>query len=80
MELSRVGMAAILAALFGTIQPSRADASPLFELSGDSVPGASIYAIENTNADTSVVVTSSQLGAAFKDWFAPQCTGCTRTP
>jgi hypothetical protein len=51
-----------------------------FELTGDSAPGASIYAIENTNADTSVVVTSSQLGAAFKDWFAPQCTGCTRTP
>jgi hypothetical protein len=51
-----------------------------FELTGDSVAGASIYAIENTNANTSVVVTSSQLGAAFKDWFAPQCTGCTRTP
>jgi hypothetical protein len=39
-----------------------------------------LYAIENTNADTSVVVTSSQLGTAFKDWFAPQCSGCTRTP
>lgn len=41
--------------------------------------GAAFYAIQ-TDADTSVAVTSSELGAGFSDWFAPECSGCVLTP
>ena len=51
-----------------------------FELVRDGAAGNAFYAIENGDTDTSVAVTSSQLGPAFTDWFAPQCQGCVRAP
>jgi hypothetical protein len=51
-----------------------------FELAGKVAAGTAVYAIENADTDTSVAVTSSQLGVGFADWFAPQCRGCVRTP
>jgi hypothetical protein len=51
-----------------------------FELVRDGAAGNAFYAIENADANTSVAVTSSQLGPAFTDWFAPQCQGCVRAP
>lgn len=37
------------------------------------------YAIQN-DTGTSVTVTSSELGAGFTEWFAPECSGCALTP
>lgn len=51
-----------------------------FERAGTLAPDDTTYAIKNPLADTTVSVTSSQLGAGFTDWFAPECSGCARTP
>jgi hypothetical protein len=51
-----------------------------FERAGNVGPGDTAYAIKNPLAGTSVTVTSSELGAGFTDWFAPECSGCVRTP
>jgi hypothetical protein len=50
-----------------------------FELAGDVTAGTAVYAIENADTDAAIGVASSQLGAGFTDWFAPQCRGCVRT-
>jgi hypothetical protein len=51
-----------------------------FERAGTVAPGDTVYAIKNPLVDTTVTVTSSELGAGFTDWFAPECNGCTRIP
>jgi hypothetical protein len=50
-----------------------------FERATNASPVGAFYAIQN-EADTSVTVTSSRLGAGFTDWFAPECSGCALTP
>jgi hypothetical protein len=47
-----------------------------FELSPSEPSGSAVYALENLDPETSVVVTSSTLGAGFTDWFAADCSGC----
>jgi hypothetical protein len=42
--------------------------------------GEPFYAIQNSDGDTAVSVTSSELGAGFTGWFAPECNGCELTP
>jgi len=51
-----------------------------FERAGTAGPSDTTYAIKNPLVDTSVTVTSSDLGAGFTDWFAPECNGCVRVP
>jgi hypothetical protein len=51
-----------------------------FERAGTVASGDTAYAIKNPLADTTVTVTSSELGAGFTDWFAPECSGCVHTP
>jgi len=51
-----------------------------FERAGTVGPGDTAYAIKNPLVDTTVAVTSSELGAGFTDWFAPECSGCVHTP
>lgn len=51
-----------------------------FELAGNVAAPAGIYAIANADANTSVVVNSSQLSAGFSDWFAPECGDCELRP
>ena len=51
-----------------------------FERAGNAAPDDITYAIKNPLVNTSVAVTSSQLGAGFTDWFAPECSGCVQTP
>ena len=51
-----------------------------FERAGDVGPADTTYAIKNPLTDTAVSVTSSELGAGFTDWFAPECSGCVHTP
>lgn len=51
-----------------------------FELARAARPGESAYALENPDPDTAIVVTSSRLGTAFANWFAPQCHGCELRP
>lgn len=51
-----------------------------FELVGTGATPADTFAIANADPSTAVVVTSSQLGAGFSDWFAPECIGCELSP
>lgn len=51
-----------------------------FERAGTVGPSDTAYAIKNPLVGTSVTVTSSELGAGFTDWFAPECNGCVRVP
>jgi len=50
-----------------------------WELSDGVVTGKP-YAIENVDADTSVVVSGGTLGPGFSAWFGPKCLGCTLAP
>jgi hypothetical protein len=51
-----------------------------FELARNVAPDEVVYALQNSDANTSVVVTSSELGAGLADWFAPECSGCALAP
>jgi hypothetical protein len=51
-----------------------------FELTRDVPPGSAVYAIENLDADASVTVTASELGAGFAGWFDPECSECQLLP
>jgi hypothetical protein len=51
-----------------------------FERAGNVGPSDIAYAIKNPLVDTTVTVTSSELGAGFTDWFAPECSGCLVSP
>ena len=50
-----------------------------FELAPDVEADDVVYGIDNPEADATVVVTSSKLGAGFASWFAPTCAGCSTT-
>jgi hypothetical protein len=51
-----------------------------FELATSPASGGSDFYAIQSDADTSVVVTSSNLAAGFTDWFAPACGACALGP
>jgi hypothetical protein len=51
-----------------------------FKLAQDVEPDDQVYAIENADVAAAVELVSGQLDSGFADWFAPECSGCTRAP
>jgi hypothetical protein len=51
-----------------------------FEIGREVEPDDSVFALENTGADVSVIVEQSELESGFAGWFAPNCADCLVRP
>jgi hypothetical protein len=51
-----------------------------FEVASDVETDDVVYAVESGLGELSVTLRTTTLSSGFADWFAPECTGCTREP